>query len=108
MRHSFLLLLCFWSTSAHALVLEELAANNTLQTTLQNKKVGYFVGSFDPLHKAHEAIVETALNKTLCDYIILHPVEADREYRPDRFLRDFSEIRFLEQIHILHRVGDLL
>lgn len=74
MIYSFLLLLCLWSTQAHALVLEELTANNTLQTTLQNKKVGYFVGSFDPLHKAHEAIVDTVLNKNLCDYIILHPV----------------------------------
>ncbi len=74
MLYSFILLFFLWTSYAHALVLEELIQNNTLETTLQNKKIGYFVGSFDPAHKAHEAIAETPLTLGLCDYVIIHPV----------------------------------
>ena len=51
-----LLLLAF---DAHALVLEDLVKNNQLQSTLQNKKVGYYIGSFDPIHKGHEEVAKT-------------------------------------------------
>lgn len=74
MLYTLLVVLTFWMTSAQALVLEELIASNMLQTAMQNKHVGYFVGSFDPLHKAHEAIVDSTLNLNLVDCIILHPV----------------------------------
>lgn len=65
----FLLCSLLFFSSLNGLVLEEI---DSLESILQNKKVGYFVGSFDPFHKAHEAIVESSLN--LCDYIIVHPV----------------------------------
>lgn len=65
-----LLLLAFWMLPLQALVLEEI----DLRITLQNRRVGYFVGSFDPFHKAHEAIAETALSLDLCDYVLIHPV----------------------------------
>src|SRR6266404_6119942 len=70
----FFLLIFGWTSSAQALVLEELIQNKTLESCLQNKKVGYFLGSFDPVHKAHEAIIQSPLEQGLCDYVIAYPV----------------------------------
>ncbi|MCE5293117.1 MAG: hypothetical protein LLF94_00700 [Chlamydiales bacterium] len=65
----YLLLALFITCSRlHALVLEDLVQTNILQ----DKRVGYYVGSFDPLHKAHEAIAIKALE--YCDYVLIHPV----------------------------------
>lgn len=54
-----------------ALVLEDLS-KDALYTTLANKKIGYYIGSFDPFHKGHEAIVQEALNDL--DYCIVYPI----------------------------------
>jgi FAD synthase len=44
-----------------ALVLEDLAKNGMLESTLSYKKVGYYLGSFDPLHRGHEAIANQVI-----------------------------------------------
>src|SRR5688572_6988842 len=59
--------------AANALVLENLIAKGTLESTLSNKKVGYYVGSFDPLHLGHEEVAELPILSDLCDYVIIYP-----------------------------------
>jgi nicotinic acid mononucleotide adenylyltransferase len=66
------LALCF-TLSLNGLVLENLQ--------LDNKRLGYFVGSFDPIHKGHEAICETALQHNLCDYILIYPAWGGDSYK---------------------------
>ncbi len=73
--------LFFFMHSMQALVLEDLIINNKLNQTLTNKKVGYYLGSFDPIHKGHEAIVTTILNKKLCDYILIYPAWGGDDYK---------------------------
>jgi nicotinic acid mononucleotide adenylyltransferase len=68
-----LLAVCTWMTYTHALVLEELIESNTLESTLSHKTVGYYLGSFDPLHLGHEAFVETFLAQKQGDFIIIYP-----------------------------------
>ena len=50
------------------MLLEDLMRNNELQSILQNKKVGYYFGSFDPFHKGHEEVAKSVLRENLCDY----------------------------------------
>ncbi|MGL5784565.1 MAG: hypothetical protein ACRCYZ_03765 [Alphaproteobacteria bacterium] len=73
-----LLLLVF---GAHAFVLEDLIQNSQLQSMLQNKKVGYYVGSFDPIHKGHEEVVQIILSENLCDYVIVYPSWGGDSYK---------------------------
>lgn len=73
-----ILLAILTTGQAFGLVLEDL---EDLETTLHAKTVGYFVGSFDPLHKAHEAIVEEALKANLCDMVLIHPVWGKDGYK---------------------------
>ncbi|MBU4269746.1 hypothetical protein KJ644_02455 [Candidatus Dependentiae bacterium] len=65
----------------NAIVLEDLIKNKKLNQTLKNKKVGYYLGSFDPIHKGHEAIVKTILDKKLCDYILIYPAWGGDDYK---------------------------
>ena len=73
-----LLLLAF---DAHALVLEDLVKNKQLQSTLENKKVGYYIGSFDPIHKGHEEVAKNVLSENLCDYVIIYPSWGGDSYK---------------------------
>ncbi len=62
-------LLIAWAIPLQALVLEDLDT-----TLLKEKQVGYFLGSFDPLHKGHEATVHKVLAEHLVDYVLIYPV----------------------------------
>lgn len=61
------------SSSAHALVLEDMETKGTLTSTLTHKKVGYYIGSFDPLHKGHESVAQQIIDAGFCDYVIVVP-----------------------------------
>ncbi|MGN6671347.1 MAG: nicotinate-nicotinamide nucleotide adenylyltransferase [Candidatus Nucleicultricaceae bacterium] len=61
------------SSSAHALVLEDMETKGTLTSTLAHKKVGYYIGSFDPLHKGHESVAHQIVDTGLCDYVLVVP-----------------------------------
>lgn len=74
MVKKFLFLFCLWASSAYSLILEDLIHHNTLEITLKNKRIGYFIGSFDPLHRGHEAMVASAIELNHCDFILIHPV----------------------------------
>lgn len=78
---AFLLLVCFLVSSAHALVLEKLIQDGTLEETLKNKRIGYYVGSFDPLHKGHEAVAQLPMKKGLCDLMIIYPAWGGDSYK---------------------------
>ncbi len=65
----------------HALVLEDLVKEGKLESTLSRKTVGYYIGSFDPLHLGHEAVANQVLEQNLCDYILICPVWGGDEYK---------------------------
>lgn len=72
------LLVC--SQSTYAIVLEELPPAE-LQKVLSNKKIGIYVGSFDPIHKGHEAIVKNVLDQKFVDYCLIYPVWGGDQYK---------------------------
>lgn len=65
---------------ASAVVLENLT-NKQLHNLLKNKKVGFYVGSFDPIHKGHKSVVTSLLQKKLVDYVIIYPVWGGDKYK---------------------------
>lgn len=71
----------FLMTTAQALVLENLAETNKLQDTFAHKKVGFYVGSFDPLHKGHQATAKLAIQQGLCDYVLIYPAWGGDSYK---------------------------
>ncbi|NGX48590.1 MAG: nicotinate-nucleotide adenylyltransferase [Candidatus Anoxychlamydiales bacterium] len=40
---------------------------------LKGKKLGYYIGSFDPIHLGHQHVIETALHEKYVDYILIYP-----------------------------------
>lgn len=66
---------------SHAIVLEDLIKKNLLEKTLRNKKVGYYLGSFDPLHLGHQEVVKKALESNLCDYVLIYPAWGGDQYK---------------------------
>lgn len=75
------MLMCIYVSMTHALVLEDLVKEGKLESTLSRKKVGYYIGSFDPLHLGHEAVANQILEQNLCDYLLLCPVWGGDEYK---------------------------
>jgi nicotinic acid mononucleotide adenylyltransferase len=75
------LLMCIYVSTAHALVLEDLVKDGKLESTLSQKKIGYYIGSFDPLHLGHEAVVNQILEQNLCDYVLIYPAWGGDEYK---------------------------
>lgn len=67
------ILMWLYTTFASALVLEELIEKNQVEATFQHKKIGYYIGSFDPLHLGHEEVIQEILQQGLCDYILIYP-----------------------------------
>jgi phosphopantetheine adenylyltransferase len=52
-------------------------------------RLGYFLGSFDPLHNGHREVVNIVLDKKLCDAVFIYCVRGESSYkhRSDFFLR---------------------
>jgi nicotinic acid mononucleotide adenylyltransferase len=65
----------------NALFLEELISQGILEETLSNKKVGYYVGSFDPLHLGHEDVANLPIQNGLCDYVLIYPAWGGDNYK---------------------------
>lgn len=79
---SLLLLLTFLNLSqVQALVLEELIENNQLEEIFAGKTVGYYTGSFDPLHKGHEAVAHLPVDLKICDYVLIVPAWGKDSYK---------------------------
>ena len=56
---------------------------------LKGKKLGYYPGSFDPIHLGHQHVIDTALEKKYVDYVLIYPVPGGDIYknRSDLFYR---------------------
>lgn len=65
----------------HSLILENLVLNRTLKPRLEGKKIGYYIGSFDPLHLGHEALVKEVLRQNLCNYLLIYPAWGGDTYK---------------------------
>ncbi|MBA4118408.1 MAG: hypothetical protein C0514_05910 [Candidatus Puniceispirillum sp.] len=78
---SFLCAALACAPTLQALVLENLAASKTLDATLQGKTLGYYIGSFDPLHKGHEDFVTQSLKSGACDYVLITPAWGGDDYK---------------------------
>ena len=89
------LLLC--SSSTFALVLEDLPKAQ-LHEKLSGKKVGFYIGSFDPIHKGHEQVVSSILNQNLVDYCLVYPAWGGDKYKQ----RTDVDIRF-KMLFILYK-----
>jgi cytidyltransferase-like protein len=64
-----------------AIVLENLIKNNKLNQTIINKNIGYYLGSFDPIHNGHENVIQNILDKKLCDLVIIYPAWGGDKYK---------------------------
>lgn len=73
MIHLLYLLPILFGSSLGAIVLEDLIASNSLTETLEGKKLGYYTGSFDPVHGGHEAFAKGVIESGLCDYVLVVP-----------------------------------
>lgn len=71
----------FFEAGTKGLILEELIKKQQLEKILRNKKVGFYTGAFDPLHKGHEEIVKIALAKNYCDFVIIYPSWGGGNYK---------------------------
>ncbi|MCB1148775.1 MAG: adenylyltransferase/cytidyltransferase family protein [Chlamydiia bacterium] len=50
-------------------------------SALRGKKVGYYTGSFDPLHLGHQHVIEKALSNGLVDYILVYPAPGGDDFK---------------------------
>jgi cytidyltransferase-like protein len=73
--------MCIYVSTAQALVLEDLVKDGKLESTLSQQKIGYYIGSFDPLHLGHESVVNQILEQNLCDYVLIYPAWGGDEYK---------------------------
>ena len=44
-------------------------------------KLGFFLGSFDPIHEGHISVVEEIISENLCDYILVYCVNGRSSYK---------------------------
>jgi nicotinamide mononucleotide adenylyltransferase len=70
-----------YAISANCLVLEDLVNSNKLEETLTGKKIGVYLGSFDPLHRGHEDVAQLPIQQGLCDYVIIYPSWGGDSYK---------------------------
>lgn len=76
-----LLGLCLWAFPAPGIVLEDLREADGLGATLGHKTLGYYIGSFDPLHRGHEALAQAIVDRNLCDYVLIYPAWGGDSYK---------------------------
>lgn len=69
------------ASSLQALVLEDLIESDTLLETLHGKKVGYYTGSFDPIHRGHMGFAEGVIEAGHCDYVLIVPAWGGDGYK---------------------------
>lgn len=88
------ILLLLIPESGHSLVLEKLIADKILPQTLQDKKLGYYVGSFDPIHIGHDTFLRTVLDNGDCDLVLIYPAWGSDKYKKRTDVSIRSEMLF--------------
>jgi cytidyltransferase-like protein len=80
-KYVFWVFLCLFSANK-GLVLEDLYSQKEIfGKRLSKKRIGYYFGSFDPLHLGHESLVQEILDQDLCDYIIVCPAWGGDDFK---------------------------
>lgn len=41
--------------------------------SLNEKKIGYYIGSFDPIHLGHQHVIDSAIQSGYVDYVLIYP-----------------------------------
>lgn len=48
---------------------------------LKGQRLGYYIGSFDPIHLGHQHVIEQALESEHVDYILIYPVPGGDHFK---------------------------
>ena len=48
---------------------------------LKGLKLGYYIGSFDPIHLGHQHVIEQALKSGHVDYVLIYPVPGGDQFK---------------------------
>ncbi len=72
-KWAFFLVGLFFIQATKAETVESLIESNSLEAKLTGKKIGIYLGSFDPIHYGHESVALKVLAENLCDYLIIYP-----------------------------------
>jgi nicotinic acid mononucleotide adenylyltransferase len=82
-------------TPIHALYLENIDINS-----LQNTRVAYYPGSFDPLHLGHTTVVNTVLFNDLADFVLIYALpDSDKSKSRSPFSIRFMMLERLYKDH---------
>jgi nicotinic acid mononucleotide adenylyltransferase len=69
------------SSTSSALILEDLVADNKLESTLKDQKICFYPGSFNIVHRGHEAVANLVIEKKLCNFVIIYPLWSSDNYK---------------------------
>lgn len=50
-------------------------------TALKGHRLGYYIGSFDPIHRGHEGVIQEALDSGEVDYVLIYPVPGGDQFK---------------------------
>ncbi len=104
MYHIFTWLFLATAVSLQGLILEDLIASGTLREMLTNKRVGYYTGSFDPVHAGHEGFARGAISSGACDYVLVIPAwggDSFKQRAPVEARLEFLRALFAKDPHII-------
>lgn len=48
---------------------------------LKGQKLGYYIGSFDPIHLGHQQVIEQALKEGHVDYVLIYPAPGGDQFK---------------------------
>jgi len=50
-------------------------------TQLKGKNLGYYIGSFDPIHLGHQHVIDTALQENHVDFVLIYPAPGGDSFK---------------------------
>lgn len=59
----------------------EVLNNDFDLSRLKGLKLGYYIGSFDPIHLGHQHVIEEALKSQYVDYILIYPAPGGDHFK---------------------------